>query len=259
MSTDEPTVLRSCADGIAAIVLHNPTAGNAITRGIYEALCDAWRWVESDPEVRVIIFTAAGERHFCLGGDLKSLSEQGTLRRPGERWTLTWRQAGVTKPVIVAVNGTVAGGGLGFVTDGDIVVASRNAKFLDTHVAVGQICGYGALRLVRLIGASEAVRIALAGGKLTAERAFTLGLVNELFDDPADAVAAARALAGRVVAASPTAVQRTFELQRAMESAPDEADVLTRADKAVEGHMAHPDASEGPAAWLEKRTPRWMP
>jgi enoyl-CoA hydratase/carnithine racemase len=258
MSTDEPTVVRSCTDGIAEIVLHNPTAGNAITRGIYEELCDAWRWIEADPEVRVATFTAAGERHFCLGGDLKSLSKQGTLRRPGERWTLTWRQAGVTKPVIVAVNGTVAGGGLGFVTDGDVVVASRNAKFLDTHVAVGQICGYGALRLVRLIGSSEAIRIGLAGGTLTAERAHALGLVNELYDDPAGAVAATRALATRIVAASPAAVRCTFELQRAMASEVDEAEVLSRADRALEHHMTHPDASEGPAAWLEKRTPRWV-
>jgi E-phenylitaconyl-CoA hydratase len=164
---NSPRVIFSVDGGIAAVVLHNPKAGNALTRNIYLQLRDAWERIEKDPAVRVVTFTAAGDKHFCTGADVSALTSQGSLRLPGEAtgegWRLTWRMAGVTKPVVVAVNGTAAGGGLGFVTDGDVVLASRNAKFIDTHVNVGQICGYGALRLVSLIGPSEAKRIAIAG------------------------------------------------------------------------------------------------
>jgi enoyl-CoA hydratase/carnithine racemase len=101
--------------------------------------------------------------------------------------------------------------------------------------------------------------VGLAGGTLSADRAHALGLVNEVHPEPADAVAAALELAARIVKASPTAIRRTFELQRALAASVDEAEVLTLADKAVEQHMTHPDASEGPAAWLEKRAPQWVP
>jgi E-phenylitaconyl-CoA hydratase len=255
-----PRVNITSAGGIAALELCNPKAGNSLTRSIFEELREAWAWIERDDAIMAVTFTARGERFFCTGADVSSL--QGALRLPGETtgdaWRLTWRMAGISKPVIVAVNGTVAGGGLGFVTDGDIVFASRNAKFLDTHVAVGQICGYGALRLVDLIGPSEAKRIALAGGALTAERAHQLGLVNELFDTPAEAVAAARAAAEKIVAASPTAVRKTFELLSALSRPSQEAPVVASADRMFDEHQKHSDAKEGPKAWLEKRKPIWV-
>jgi enoyl-CoA hydratase/carnithine racemase len=254
---DEPRVITSLESGVALVQLHNPRSGNALTRPIYEQLCKAWEWVETDPAVRVLVFTAAGEKHFCVGADMSALSEQGTLRIPGEKWTLTWRQYGVTKPVVVAVNGTAAGGGLGFVTDGDIVVSADNARFLDTHVSVGQICGYGALRLVSLIGASEATRVAIGGGVLTATRARDLGLVNEIVPTAADALAAAKELAGRIAAASPTAVRATMSLLRSLSRTTAQEGLLREADLVVEEHMRHPDATEGPRAWLDKRAPQW--
>lgn len=255
---DTPTVLRELEDGVATITLHNPKSGNALTRPIYEALVDAWRWIEDSKDIRAATFSASGDRFFCTGADVSALKEQGSLRRPGEDWRLTWRMAGVTKPVIVAVNGVAAGGGLGFVTDGTIVVASRTARFLDTHVSVGQICGYGALRLISLIGPSEAARIALAGGNLSAERAHALGLVNELFETADEAKAGARRLALKIAGASPTAVERTSELMRAITVPGHEPTALRKADGAVDAHMSHPDAVEGPRAWMEKRTPQWQ-
>jgi E-phenylitaconyl-CoA hydratase len=237
--------------------LHNPKAGNALTRPIYEQLRAAWEWIDSDPVVRVAVFTAAGERHFCVGADMAALSQQGTLRIPGEEWKLTWRLAGVKKPVVVAVNGTAAGGGLGFVTDGDVVVAARHARFLDTHTAVGQICGYGALRMVSIVGVSEATRVAIGGGALSAQRAHELGLVNELVDTPAQALTRATEMAEKIAAASPTAVSETLGLLRALSRSAEADTVLKRADQVVEAHMKHPDATEGPRAWMDKRPAVW--
>jgi enoyl-CoA hydratase/carnithine racemase len=261
-SDDSPCLKFSVEDGIAALVLHNPKSGNSLTRRMYEQLCDAWIRIEEDPAIKVVTFSAAGERFFCTGADMSALASQGSLRLPGEMtgdaWRLTWRMAGVTKPVVVAVNGIAAGGGLGFVTDGDVVLASRNAKFIDTHVNVGQICGYGALRLVSLIGGSEAKRIALAGGALSAERAHALGLVNEIFETPAEVVAGARVTAAKIASASPTAVHKTLQLLQAMSQPPYEATVVAAADRMLDEHMKHPDSTEGPQAWLEKRVPNWQ-
>lgn len=251
----------SVENGIATVELNNPEKGNALTRNMFLALCEAWKRIENDRAIKVVVFTAAGDRFFCTGGDVSALKTQGALRLPGEatgnQWRLTWRMAGITKPVVVAVNGSAAGGGLGFVTDGDIVLASRNAKFLDTHVNIGQICGYGALRLASIIGASEAKRIALAGGTITAERAYELGLVNELYDTPADVKEAARKTAERIASASPTAVARTFEALVQLSHPSQEAAVIAKVDKMLDAHMTHPDATEGATAWLEKRKPVW--
>lgn len=255
--SDEPRVITALDGGIATVTLHNPKRGNALTRPIYEQLCAAWKWIETTAEIRAVVFTAAGERFFCVGADLSALTQQGSLRRPGEPWTLTWRQYGVTKPVVVAVNGTASGGGLGFVTDGDIVIGARHVKFSDTHVAVGQICGYGALRLVDIIGPSEAARIAIGGGALTAQRAHELGLVNELHDSAAEAVEAATGIARKIAKASPTAVRETLTLLRGMSGTEHQRGVLSSADAAVDRHMSHPDAEEGPKAWLDKREPVW--
>ncbi|MCX2931802.1 enoyl-CoA hydratase/isomerase family protein [Mycobacterium sp. CVI_P3] len=253
-----PRVIRSLDGNIAVVSLHNPKAGNALTRPIYEQLCAAWEWVDATPEVRVVVFTAAGERHFCVGADMSALTEQGTLRVPGEQWKLTWRLAGVKKPVVVAINGTAAGGGLGFVTDGDVVIAARHARFLDTHTAVGQVCGYGALRMVSIIGPSEATRVAIGGGVLSAERAHELGLVNELADTAPEALARALEIAGAIANASPTAVAETLGLVRALSRSAENDETLRRADRVVDAHMRHPDASEGPRAWLDKRPAVWV-
>lgn len=258
-----PGVYIEKADGIATVLLHNPRVGNALTREIYQALRDAWATLERDEDVRVLVFTASGDRHFCTGADVSVLTTQGELRRPGERtgeaWRLTWAHAGLTKPVVVSVNGTAAGGGLGFVVDGDIVIAAKHARFLDTHVNVGQICGYGALRLAGIIGASEAKRIALAGGVLSAERAYALGLVNELYDTAEESLAASMETARRIAAASPSAVRETFGLLRALGKPPHESGVIATADRALDAHMMHPDASEGARAWTERRKPQWKP
>ena len=257
----EVGVHMTVADGVATVVLSNPSAANSLTRSIFLQLVETWKRVEDDQEIRAVVFTAAGERFFCTGADVSALATQGSLRLPGEAtgeaWRLTWRMAGVTKPVIVSVNGVAAGGGLGFVSDGDIVFASRNAKFVDTHVNVGQICGYGALRLVTIIGASEAKRIALAGGALSAERAHQLGLVNELFDTPAEALEAAQKAARKIALASPASVHTTFGLLQRMSLGVGEDAVIRSADQAVDRHMTHPDATEGANAWLEKRPPSW--
>jgi enoyl-CoA hydratase len=106
------------------------------------------------------------------------------------------RHQRVAKPVIAAVNGTCAGGGLQFVTDSDIGICSSSATFFDPHVSVGQTAGYSGLALAKLIPFGAAMRVVLTGRyeRVSATRAFELGLVTEVVDPPEELRAVTQAL-----------------------------------------------------------------
>jgi len=131
--------------GIATITLDRVERGNSLAPPMQAIFRAIWADVRDDPAVRVAIVTAAGERHFCTGFDVgeagsDDASEEIFVDKP-LRESVFWSpyQNDVWKPVICAVNGTCVGGGHHFVVDADIVVASRNAKFVDAHVNVGMV------------------------------------------------------------------------------------------------------------------------
>lgn len=242
--------------GVASVTIDNPGAANALTPAMFRELARVWRLVESDHSIRVCVISAAGDRHFCAGADVSAIGA-GTLRASGETLVFTPRQAGVTKPVVLALTGAAVGAGMAFVTDADVVVASEGATLRDPHVAIGQVCGYAALRLTALIPPSEATYLTLTGTPMSAARAFQLGLVNEIHPTPAEARSAAAAAAAAIVAASPAAVAATLRLQHAIRTPSHEDEVFADAMRAIDAHATHPDAAEGPVARAERRPPRW--
>src|SRR5437763_11443242 len=131
-------------DGVGWLVFNRPDAGNAIDATMWYELAEAWRELDGDDDVRVIVNTGNG-RAFQTGLDVVQLSRDPAALREQSRQTkraelrLTAWHNGVGKPVIVAVNGVCAGGGLHFVADADIVIAAVNAQFFDPHVSVGQV------------------------------------------------------------------------------------------------------------------------
>ena len=160
--------------------------------------------------------------------------------------------------MIAAVNGTCAGGGLHFVADADIVIAASDATFLDPHVSVGQVTAYEAIALVRKSPMEPIVRMALTGRyeRITAERARQLGILSEVVDPPGRLREAAQALAETVARNSPAAMAATKRaLWGALESG------LTDACRAGAREMVaiwgHPDQTEGPLAFTERREPNW--
>jgi len=164
----------------------------------------------------------------------------------------------VWKPVIAAVNGTCAGGGLHFVADADIVVAASDATFLDPHVSVGQVTAYEAIALVRKSPMEPVVRMALTGRheRVGAERARQLGMLSQVVDPPGALRAEAQALAETIARNSPAAMAATKRaLWGALESG------LTDASRAgareLVGMWGHPDQTEGPRAFTERREPNW--
>jgi enoyl-CoA hydratase/carnithine racemase len=252
-------------DGIAVITLNRPDRGNSLAPGMQPIIRAIWGEVRDDPEIRVAIVTAAGERHFCTGFDVAEAGseEADTVfnNRPlAEAVHWSPRQNRVWKPVLCAVQGLCVGGGLHFVVDSDIVIASQNARFMDTHVNVGMVGALENVGLAKRLPLGSALRMTLQGRdyRMPAERAHQLGLVDELVEGPSDVLPAALEIATSMLASSPQALALSKQaVWGAVEQGYGQA--LEAAWGLLRLHWGHPDFHEGPRAFAEKREPRWNP
>lgn len=252
------------SDGIGWLILNRPDAGNAFDSLMLDELEAAWAELDGDPAVRVIVNTANG-KPFCTGMDVVQVARDKEAMRRHSRRTRdaelkisSWH-CGVWKPVIAAVNGVCAGGGLHLVADADIVIAAEEASFVDPHVSVGQAVAYEAITLLRKSPMEAITRMTLSGKgeHITAQRAYELGMVSDVV--PAqDLRATAGKLAAAVAANSPTALRATKKaLWRSLEVGMTQA--RNEAAEEIWRLRNHPDHGEGARAWREKRIPRWNP
>jgi enoyl-CoA hydratase/carnithine racemase len=249
---------------IGWLVFNRPEAGNAMDATMLAELERAWQELDADPDVRVIVNTGEG-RAFQTGLDVAQLArdkdalrEQSRRTRDAELKLSAWHN-GVQTPVIAAVNGVCAGGGLHFVADADIVIAASTATFLDPHVSIGQVSAYEVITLVRKSPMEPVVRMALAGRheRVTAERARQLGILSEVVDPPDRLRDAARELAGKIARNSPAAMAAT---KRALWGALEQGltDACRAGSAELVGMWGHPDQEEGPRAFTDKREPEWQ-
>jgi enoyl-CoA hydratase/carnithine racemase len=208
------------------LVFDRPERGNAMDATMLAELEAAWRELDDDPEVRVIVNTGNGNAFQTgldvgqLAKDPEALREQSRRTKRAELKFTAWHN-GVWKPVIAAVNGTCAGGGLHFVADADIVLASSDATFLDPHVSIGQVSAYEVVALVRKSQMEAITRMALAGRheRITAERARQLGILSEVVE-PSLLRARAGELAAAIATHEPAHLARTKRaLWNALETA----------------------------------------
>jgi E-phenylitaconyl-CoA hydratase len=251
--------------GIAYIVLDRPERGNALTPEMRHRLGDVWEDVRDDPAVRVAIVTGSGERHFCTGADMTARSEsaegtQAVLVGPPmeEELRFTARQVKVWKPVICCVNGTAAGAGLHFVVDADIVLAAEGTSFVDTHVNVGQVGAIENIGLAKRLPLGTVLRMTLMGKayRLTAERAHHFGLVDEVVPR-GELIRTAEEMARAMMQGSPrTSALSQEAIWKSLETGYHEA--MDFGWALVRMHWAHPDATEGPTAFAERREPKWQ-
>lgn len=251
-------------DGIAILTITRPERGNSLLPRMSKTFRDMWAEVRSNRDIRVAIVTGAGDRHFCAGGDasaLKAGGDDGLVNGPLDQTILfTSHQNRVWKPVICAVNGLVVGGGLHFVVDSDIIVACESATFSDGHVNAGQVGAIENIGLAKRLPLGTALRMTLQGRsfKLSAERAYALGLVDELVATVQDVLPAAKAIAREIAANSPQAIALSKEaIWKSLETGYTPA--MEYGWSLLRMHWSHPDFAEGPAAFAEKRTPQWDP
>jgi enoyl-CoA hydratase/carnithine racemase len=169
------------------LIFDRPSVGNAMDAGMLADLPRAWRDLDADESVRVIVNTGNGSA-FQTGLDVRQLAHDRDALRDMSRRTkradlgLTAWHNTVGKPVIAAVNGTCAGGGLHFVCDADIVIAASDATFLDPHVSVGQASAFELIGMARRGPVEPVMRLGLSGrqGRLDAAEAYRLGFVSQL-------------------------------------------------------------------------------
>lgn len=251
-------------DGPVTIVtINRPERMNAINSEMMAEFEQFWPAFDADPEQRVAVVTATGDRAFCVGADVKALAEAGELAEAQQHPDvtvsnrLTPLQNRISKPTICAVNGVCAGGGLHFVVDCDVAIAAEEATFLDPHVSVGQVSALESVMLVRRIPLGAALRMVLAGRRerIDASRAYELGLVTEVVPR-ARLRDAAIELAHKFASGSPAAIAAS---RRAVWDSFERPldDALQHGWDLLRAHWDHPDFQEGPRAFAKKRDPEW--
>jgi enoyl-CoA hydratase/carnithine racemase len=237
-------------------------AMNALMRAEFET---AWHALDDDPEVRVIVHTGAG-RAFQTGVDVNEIATDGQgmqrYRDSVERWDLhftAWHNH-VWKPVITAVNGICAGGAFHWIADADIVIAASDAQFFDPHVSIGQVVAIEAIGLLKRMPAEAVMRMAFVGRheRMSARRAYELGMISEVVDPPERLRDAAQELGEKIARNSPAAMAAT---KRALWGAFEMGltDACRAGAQELVGMWGHPDQEEGPRAFAEKREANWQP
>jgi enoyl-CoA hydratase len=260
---DYQTILFDVRDQIAYVTFNRPEAMNAMNRQMTQDLVEVCRHIEETPEIRVAIFTGAGEKAFSAGMDLKERAE--TVFSPIERrnqkltnkiHTQARAVAAITKPTIAAIRGYCVGGGLEFALACDLRVAADDAKLGLTEVRRGIIPGAGGTqRLTRAVGVTKAMEMCLTGDTVSGSEAKALGLVNDSVPS-ADVVKAAENLAARILKGAPISVAFIKEAIKKGVELPLEEGLRLEADlSALIGSTE--DAKEGPRAFAEKRAPVW--
>ena len=201
-------------EGVAVVTLNRPEAMNALSMALRSELFKAMTALDANDDVRAVVLTGAGTRAFTAGLDLKELgSDPGALRAANAEGAEENPVKAIElcrKPVIGAINGVAITGGFEVALACDVLIASTNARFADTHVRVGIMPGWGlSQKLSRRIGIGRAKQLSFTGNFLDAETAQAWGLVNSIHA-PDDLLPAARRLA-RDMASVDSAMLQTYK------------------------------------------------
>ncbi len=243
---------------IWTLTIARPEKLNALTAEMYAAISEAFREIEADGEARVGIVTGAGTQAFSAGADLVGLHGRHMEKEAGwQPWRPDRFDRGLecAKPLIAAIDGYCLAGGLELALACDIRIAAEGAQFGCPEVKWGILHGYGALRLPQMIPGAAAMEMLLTGEFIDAERARQVGLVSRVVTREA-LLPAARALAERIAANGPMAVQMTKELARRGGEVPLAEGLRLYQEYNRIAH-ASADALEGTAAFQERREPRY--
>ena len=258
-----PELLFEVSDHIATLTLNRPAKLNAFTDEMLSALVQAVDECDQRDDVRVVVLTGAG-RGFCSGGDIGGVGE-GTDRRPhvtkqhiaDDIQAFPKRMATFTKPIIAAVNGAAAGGGMDLALACDFRVAAESARFAETYGKIGLLPGGGgAYLLPRIVGKARALELLFTAEFIDAAQALEIGLVNHVFPD-AQLMDSTRNIAARIAAMPPLSmrlIKRTVNegLESSLEASLD----------LVSSHIAvtrsGPDHVEAINAFREKRQGKFV-
>ncbi|OAN56024.1 enoyl-CoA hydratase [Paramagnetospirillum marisnigri] len=241
-------------DGVALLRINRPEAKNALNAEVRRLLAEHMSVLGSDTSVRAVVLTGNSEA-FAAGADIKDMAEIGAIELMLRNNHLLWRTiAQCPKPVIAAVNGYAFGGGCELAMHADIIIAGENASFAQPEVKVGIMPGAGGTqRLVRAVGKSRAMWLAMTGQAISGTEAAAMGLAARVVPDD-QVLETALDMAKTISRMPPLAIAQIKEVMLAGMDAPlDTALMLER--KAFQMLFASRDQKEGMKAFLEKRKP----
>ena len=247
-------VLTSAEDGVLTITLNRPEAKNAANRALAEGVAAAVDELEANDDLRVAVLTGAGGT-FCSGMDLKAFVT-GELPQVEGRGFGGFTEYRASKPIIAAVEGYALAGGFELAISCDLIVAADDSKFGIPEVKRGLAAAAGGLaKLPKQISYRIAMELALTGDFISAQRAYELGLINEVVGS-GGALDAARALAARIAANGPLAIAASMQVvASAQDWTTDE--MMEKQNKILNPVFVSEDAIEGATAFAEKRAPNW--
>ena len=254
----EALLLEEPAADLLVVRINRPEVANAFNTQLGRELLEVFSTLGAEPDrYRCAILTAAGDRHFCAGGDLKerdgmSDAEWQAQHLIFERMALAMLDCPI--PVIAAVNGVAFAGGCELILNCDFVYAAKNARFALTETRIGIIPGTGGTQnLPRALGVRRAKELIYAARPFSAEEAFAWGLVNKL-SEPGKVLEDAIATAQEIVANAPLAVRqakRSIDYGGRM----DLRSALFYEVEAYNRTIPTEDRREGVRAFNEKRKP----
>ncbi len=242
----------------ATLTLDRPEMRNALSKQAIQELAAGLEQAENDPAVRVVVLTGAGEKVFCPGGDLSSMSGDGFLAGHEERRAyglLLKRVQDCRKPTVARINGHALAGGVGLVLACDLAVASDAAQFGLPEIDRGLFPMMVMALLQRHLGRKRAFELVLTGQRFPAADAVAMGLINRAV--PAVELDAAVSTLVETLAGKSLGVMALGK--RAFLTAEDLplAQALEFLGSQLSLNVCAEDAAEGVSAFLEKRSPRW--
>ncbi len=266
MSTLTTLIVRADR-GVLHVTLNRPAARNAMSLQMVDELRSVLADAEAGGDVRAIVLRGAGG-HFCAGADLQDMAQARVREMSGDTdaiatvnarfGALCGAFARTGLATVAVLEGTAMGGGLGLACVVDVALAGEGAQLRLPETSLGVVPAQIAAFLVERVGASQARRLAVTGGRLSAAQAVAIGLVHEVHADGAPLEAALQSTLAQILRCAPGAIAATKTLMARALHTPA-ADLVDDAARLFAQAARGPEGVEGMTAFLQKRSPSWAP
>jgi len=249
-------------NGVATVTLNRPEKHNAFDEHLIEQMTQAFRDIETDESVQLMILAATG-KNFSAGGDLNWMKRMANydfddnLEDARALATMLRTLNFLSKPTIARVQGAAFGGAVGLVSCCDIAVASETASFCLSEVKIGLIPATISPYVIAAMGERAARRLFITGERFNAKQALRTGLVSEVC--PPDQLDQCTAkFRQQILANSPAAIKQAKQLVVDISNKPIDDNLIEDTSKRIATIRTSAEGQEGLSAFLEKRTPTWI-
>lgn len=249
----------SVEDGVALLTINREEKMNILNNATLDEIKEVIQEVYDNKDIKALTITGSGDKAFAAGADIREIAKLNELN--GRKFSEHGQEIfdlieNCHKPVIAAINGFALGGGFELALSCHIRIASKNARLGLPEVSLGLLPGYGGTqRLTRLIGKGRSLELIMTAEMLSAEDAFSMGLVNHVVESPANLVTMATEIHQKIIRNAPLSIGMVI----------DSVNAATRNDingfqvesNCFSSAMKTKDFEEGTKAFLEKRKPNF--